>query len=99
MIFYHLESAKALAVEWAKFGMNVNCIGPGRFRTKMTEDIFSNEQMKEGFLKLIPMGRSGVPSDLAGITVFLASEASDYITGQSFYVDGGWLAAGGNPSG
>jgi len=93
------QLSKALAVEWAKFGINVNCIGPGRFVTNMTKDIFSNEKVKESFLKLIPMGRPGVPSDLTGITVFLASEASNYITGQSFYVDGGWLAAGGNPSG
>jgi NAD(P)-dependent dehydrogenase (short-subunit alcohol dehydrogenase family) len=93
------QLTKALAVEWAKFNINVNCIGPGRFLTKMTQDIFANEEVKNSFIRLIPMGRVGVPDDLVGITVFLASEASNYITGQSFYVDGGWLAAGGNPLG
>lgn len=93
------QLAKALAVEWARFGINVNCIGPGRFRTKMTEDIFSNNAARDSFLKLIPMGRAGIPSDLAGSVVFLASDASNYITGQSIYVDGGWLASGGNPLG
>ena len=93
------QLAKTLAVEWAPFGITVNCIGPGRFRTAMTEDIFSNDAVRESFLKLIPMGRAGVPEDLAGITLFLASDASGYITGQSIYVDGGWLAAGGRPLG
>jgi NAD(P)-dependent dehydrogenase (short-subunit alcohol dehydrogenase family) len=93
------QLTKALAVEWAKFNINVNCIGPGRFLTKMTQDIFSNEEVKNSFMRLIPMGRVGVPDDLAGITVFLASDASNYITGQSFYVDGGWLASGGNTLG
>lgn len=93
------QLAKALAVEWAKFNINVNCIGPGRFLTKMTHDIFADEKVKNSFIRLIPMGRVGVPDDLAGIAVFLASDASKYITGQSFYVDGGWLAAGGSPLG
>ncbi len=93
------QLAKALAVEWARFGISVNCIGPGRFRTKMTEDIFSDDVTRESFLKLIPMKRAGIPSDLAGVVVFLASDASNYITGQSIYVDGGWLASGGNPLG
>jgi NAD(P)-dependent dehydrogenase (short-subunit alcohol dehydrogenase family) len=93
------QLAKTLAVEWAPFGITVNCIGPGRLRTRMTEDVFSNDAVRESFLKLIPMGRAGLPEDLGGITVFLASDASGYITGQSIYVDGGWLAAGGSPLG
>jgi gluconate 5-dehydrogenase len=90
---------KALAVEWAPHGITVNSIGPGRFRTSMTEDVFSDESVKESFLRLIPMGRAGLPADLAGIALLLASDASGYITGQSIYVDGGWLAAGGSPLG
>jgi NAD(P)-dependent dehydrogenase (short-subunit alcohol dehydrogenase family) len=90
---------KTLAVEWAPYGIAVNSIGPGRFKTSMTEDVFSNESVSKSFLRLIPMARAGLPSDLAGITVLLASDASGYITGQSIYVDGGWLAAGGSPLG
>ncbi len=88
---------KALAVEWAPLGIRVNAIGPGRFRTPMTEDVFQNDSTRESFLPLIPLGRAGVPNDLAGSAIFLASDASSYVTGQTLYVDGGWLAAGGNP--
>ena len=93
------QFAKTLAVELALDGVTVNCIGPGRFLTNMTADIFKDESKRKRFLSMIPMGRAGNPEDLAGISVFLASGASDYITGQSFYVDGGWLAGGGNISG
>ena len=92
------QLTKALAVEWAKYGINVNSIGPGRFRTRMTEELFADKSIAESFLKLIPAGRAGVPEDLAGVTVFLASDASAYLTGQTIYVDGGWLAGGGQPS-
>jgi NAD(P)-dependent dehydrogenase (short-subunit alcohol dehydrogenase family) len=93
------QFAKTLAVELALDGVTVNCIGPGRFLTSMTADIFQDESKRKRFLSMIPMGRAGNPEDLAGISVFLASGASDYITGQSFYVDGGWLASGGNTLG
>ena len=88
---------KALAVEWAPLGIRVNAIGPGRFRTPMTEDVFQNDSTRESLLPLIPLGRAGVPDDLAGAAIFLASDASSYVTGQTLYVDGGWLAGGGNP--
>lgn len=91
------QLTKALAVEWARHGITVNALGPGRFRTKMTEDLFADPAVAESFLRLIPAGRPGVPADLAGAVVFLASEASRYLTGQSLYVDGGWLAGGGCP--
>jgi NAD(P)-dependent dehydrogenase (short-subunit alcohol dehydrogenase family) len=90
------QLAKTLAVEFAPYGVTVNCVGPGRFLTSMTEDVFKDETRSKRFLEVIPMGRAGLPEDLAGICVFLASDASSYITGQSFYVDGGWLAGGGN---
>jgi NAD(P)-dependent dehydrogenase (short-subunit alcohol dehydrogenase family) len=93
------QLAKTLAVELALDGVTVNCVGPGRFLTSMTEDIFQDESKRKRFLSMIPMGRAGNPEDLAGISVFLASGASGYITGQSFYVDGGWLASGGNTLG
>jgi len=90
------QLGKTMAVELAASGITVNCVGPGRFKTKMTEDIFSEELKREKFLDVIPMKRAGVPDDLSGILIFLASDASSYITGQSIYVDGGWLAGGGN---
>lgn len=93
------QLAKALAAEWAKYGITVNCIGPGRIKTRMTEDIFSDAGIYGEFMRLIPMGRAGLPQDLSGIILFLASNLSDYITGQSIYIDGGWLASGGNPKG
>lgn len=90
------QLSKTLAVELAPAGITVNCVGPGRFHTSMTADVFQDESKRQRFLGVIPMGRVGVPEDLAGISVFLASDASSYITGQSIYVDGGWLAGGGN---
>lgn len=89
------QLAKALAVEWADQGITVNCIGPGRFHTKMTDDIFANKEIRESFLNCIPMKRPGIPKDLVGICLFLCSSKSDYFSGQSFYPDGGWLASGG----
>lgn len=93
------QLGKTMAVELASSGITVNCVGPGRFRTKMTEDVFSDHSKQKDFLSVIPMKRAGIPDDLSGIFVFLASDSSSYITGQSIYVDGGWLAGGGNISG
>lgn len=91
------QLTKALAVEWAQHGIRVNAIGPGRFRTSMTEELFLDDEVRESFMRLIPQHRAGMPEDLAGAAVFLASDASSYVTGQTIYVDGGWLASGGNP--
>lgn len=88
---------KGLAVEWAPLGIRVNAIGPGRIQTSMTETVFQDKTVRESFLRLIPMNRPGLPQDLAGAAVFLASDASLYVTGQTLYIDGGWLAGGGNP--
>lgn len=90
------QLSKTMAVELAPLGITVNCIGPGRFLTPMTKDLFDDPSKRESFLSVIPMKRPGEPKDLTGLAVFLASDASGYITGQSIYVDGGWLAGGGN---
>lgn len=90
------QMTRALAVEWAKDGINVNAIAPGRFWTAMTDAVFSDDELHESAVAVIPQGRPGVPSDLAGATVLLASEASDYITGHTIVIDGGWLIAGGS---
>ena len=91
------QLTRALAVEWAAHGITVNAIGPGRIRTAMTEDIFSDAAATDRFLSRIPMARAGEPADLTGAVIFLASDASSYVTGQILYIDGGWLASGGNP--
>ncbi len=86
---------RALAVELAPAGITVNAIGPGRFWTQMTDAVFSSPDLYDSAVSVIPLGRPGVPSDLAGATLLLASDAGSYITGQTIYVDGGWLVNGG----
>ncbi|NWF93254.1 MAG: glucose 1-dehydrogenase [Syntrophaceae bacterium] len=87
------QLTKALAVEWAPYRINVNAILPGYYETALTADLFKNEERARWVLSRIPLGRTGVPEDLAGTVVFLSSEASDYITGQIIPIDGGWLAS------
>lgn len=87
------QLTKAMAVAWAKYNINVNAIGPGFFRTDITSDLYNQEEAREKVLRRIPMKRWGDPiQDLAGTVIFLSSPASDYITGQTIYVDGGYLA-------
>ena len=83
---------KALANEWSKFGINVNAIAPGYMATDNTKQIRDDEKREKEILDRIPMGRWGTPKDLSGTVIFLASSASDYVTGYTVAVDGGWLA-------
>jgi len=87
-----LALTKVLAVEWAKYGINVNAIGQGYFATDMTKPLRADEKFNSWVIGNTPMGRWGDPEDLVGATVFLASAASNFITGQIVYIDGGWLA-------
>jgi gluconate 5-dehydrogenase len=80
-----------LAVKWARHGITVNAIAPGFFRTRMTEGLL--ERAERHIAATTPLGRVGKPGELKGVAVFLASAASDYITGQVIAVDGGATAA------
>lgn len=86
-----VQITKAMATEWAQYGINVNAIGPGYYETEMTAPIFADEKRRAELFTRIPKKRFGLPSDLAGAAVFLASDASDYVTGQVIYIDGGFL--------
>ena len=83
---------KALANEWAAKGINVNAIAPGYFVSNNTEALRADETRSRQIMERIPAGRWGQPEDLAGVAVFLASRASDYMHGAIVPVDGGWLA-------
>jgi gluconate 5-dehydrogenase len=87
-----LMLTKTLAVEWAKYNINVNAIGPGYIATELTEPLCTDEKFNEWVLSKTPLARWGQPEDLVGTAVLLASTAGDFITGQIIYVDGGWLA-------
>lgn len=82
----------ALAAEWAPFGIRVNAIMPGWFRTELTERLFADEAWRTRVLARIPLGRPGLPSELADLALFLASPLSDYLTGETIRLDGGALA-------
>ena len=86
------QLTKALANEWARFGVNVNAIAPGYMQTDNTTALRQDETRNRQILERIPAGRWGEPADLAGAAVFLASPASDYLHGHILTVDGGWLA-------
>jgi 2-deoxy-D-gluconate 3-dehydrogenase len=83
---------RALANEWAALGINVNAIAPGYFETSNTAALREDADRSAAILARIPAGRWGRPDDLAGVAVFLASRASDYVHGAVMPVDGGWLA-------
>jgi 2-dehydro-3-deoxy-D-gluconate 5-dehydrogenase len=83
---------KALANEWAAKGINVNAIAPGYFVTNNTDALRADETRSRQIMERIPAQRWGEPGDLAGVAVFLASAASDYMHGAIVPVDGGWLA-------
>lgn len=88
-----LGMTRALSTEWAPDGIRVNAMGPGYFRTALTEEFYRDETWQTAMLSKIPMKRFGNLDDLVGLGVFLAGDASRYVSGQIFYVDGGYLAS------
>jgi len=87
-----LMLTKTLAVEWAKYNINVNLIGPGYIATELTKPLWTDDDFNRWVIEKTPLARWGQPEDLVGAAVLLASRAGDFITGQIIYVDGGWLA-------
>jgi len=87
-----LMLTKTLAVEWARYNITANAIGPGYIATELTKPLWTDEDFNRWVLSKTPLARWGQPEDLVGTAVLLASKAGDFITGQIIYVDGGWLA-------
>lgn len=83
---------RLMANEWAKHNVNVNAIAPGYMATNNTEQLRADGDRSKEILDRIPAGRWGLPEDVMGPVVFLASKASDYVNGYTIAVDGGWLA-------
>ena len=83
---------RELAAQWARRGVRVNGIAPGFFRSEMTEEMFSDERSMSWLRRKTPAGRPGEVKELYGAVIYLASDASSYVTGQTIAVDGGWTA-------
>ena len=84
---------RTLALEWAERGIRVNTLSPGYFETDMTEALRGHKKWRGHLLSRIPMGRFGVPEEIVSAAMFLASDASGFMTGSNVVVDGGWTAA------
>ena len=87
-----INLTRDLAVQWAKRGIRVNALCPGYFETELTQVMFDDERSSQWIARNTAMGRGGTPDELDGALLFLASEASSYVTGIPLPVDGGWLA-------
>ena len=83
---------RSLALEWARYNINVNAVGPGYVLTSLTERGFEDEEIKKQALRSVPLGRFCEPREVGLLVLYLSSSASDYITGQTIYIDGGILA-------
>lgn len=88
------QMTRVMAVEWASYNVQVNCLCPGFIRTELTAPLWEEESKRRWILDRVPARRPGDPSDLVGMLIYLASAASDFTTGQAIYVDGGFTAGG-----
>jgi 2-deoxy-D-gluconate 3-dehydrogenase len=87
-----MSLTRSLAVEWGEYGINVNAIAPGMIETDLTRKRLENKEYRELFLRRTPLGRLGAPIDLVGAVIYLSSDASDWVTGQTIVIDGGYTA-------
>jgi NAD(P)-dependent dehydrogenase (short-subunit alcohol dehydrogenase family) len=85
------QFVKTAALEWGPHGIRVNCVAPGRTLTAINRHLLSDPDQHAEAIRRIPLGRFGQPEDIARAIVFLASDASSYVTGQTLVVDGGWV--------
>lgn len=88
-----LQLTRAIAEEWSKFGITCNAIGPGFFPTALTAPVFNNAELVDMHANRTAIGRNGEMGDIGGLAIFLASNASSYITGQTIMLDGGYTAS------
>lgn len=86
------QMTKVMALEWAKKGVRVNAIAPTYFETELVAQLRNDPERFDFITERTPMGRWGYPPELEGLVIFLASRGSDFITGQTIYIDGGWTA-------
>jgi NAD(P)-dependent dehydrogenase (short-subunit alcohol dehydrogenase family) len=86
------QLTRAMTEAWSRFGITCNAIAPGFFPTELTAPVYENPELLDRLAAQTTIGRNGVLSDLDGLTVFLASPASDYVTGQVIHIDGGFTA-------
>jgi NAD(P)-dependent dehydrogenase (short-subunit alcohol dehydrogenase family) len=87
-----LQLTRTLALEWAPFGVTVNCVMPGPFATEMNQTLLADPKLYQEFIARIPLGRWGKLDEIGGLIVFLAGGASSFITGAGIPIDGGWTA-------
>jgi NAD(P)-dependent dehydrogenase (short-subunit alcohol dehydrogenase family) len=87
-----MNLTRVLALEWASTGVTVNSICPGPFATEMNLPLMNDPAKYKAFMERVPMGRWGELHEIAGVAVFLASDAASYVTGSALFVDGGWTA-------
>jgi NAD(P)-dependent dehydrogenase (short-subunit alcohol dehydrogenase family) len=87
-----INLTQAMAQDWGGDNIRVNAICPGLIKTKFSEALWNNDEILDRFLKHIPLGRAGNPDDIAGLAVFLASDAAAYCSGGAYLVDGGYSA-------
>jgi NAD(P)-dependent dehydrogenase (short-subunit alcohol dehydrogenase family) len=85
-----LQLSRTLALEWAPYGITVNCVMPGPFGTEMNQSLMDDPAAYQSFISRIPLGRWGNLDEIGGLIVFLASDASSFVTGAGITIDGGW---------
>jgi NAD(P)-dependent dehydrogenase (short-subunit alcohol dehydrogenase family) len=87
-----LQLTRTLALEWAPYNVTVNAIMPGPFATEMNQSLLEDPERAVWFTSRVPLGRWGEPEEIGGVALFLASDASSFVTGAAISIDGGWTA-------